>query len=149
MDDEVPFVEVFDLSTDGESPSQQYWDYSDAYHDHRGDAQWEWMLCLHYYSWKGVVNLGVNGLHWGIYGIIIHDQVMKDHTWWLPLTPSRRTVMLHEYGHHINILDKTPSGIEEYCANYQCAMALLNHLCARSYPFYCAHHWSEHRWPGW
>ena len=149
LDDEVPFVEVLDLSTDGIWPSQQYWQYSNDYRDHIGDPKWEWILCLHYYSWCGVISLGVNGYHWGNYGIIIQDQVMKDHVWLLPLTPSRRTVMLHEYGHHINIFDLQPSGIEEYCTNPQCAMSTLNPLCALSYPFYCAHHWSQHRWPGW
>ncbi len=149
LDDEVPHVDIFDLSTDGIVPSSVYWSYSNPYRDHTYDPKWEWMLCLHYFSWNGMVNLGVNGLHWGGYGIIIHDQVILDHWWFLPVTPSRRTVMLHEYGHHIGIIDWNPDKSEKYCVNYQCAMAQLNHLNARSYPFYCAHHWSEHRWPGW
>ena len=112
-------------------------------------AKWEWMLYLHYFSWNGVVNLGVNGLHWGDYGIFIQDQVILDHWWMYPVTPTRRTVMLHEYGHHINILDVEPDGSERYCANLQCVMAPQTPWRSTTYPFYYAHRWSQHRWHGW
>jgi hypothetical protein len=106
------------------------------------------MLCVNYYTWAGEFKSNVFGLHWGDLGIIMHDQVMIDN-WWYSLSACRRTVALHEYGHHINIIDRHPNGDERYCINLQCAMATAQLLNIRSYPFYCAHHWSEHRWPGW
>ncbi|MCK4566867.1 MAG: hypothetical protein KAU48_06105, partial [Candidatus Thorarchaeota archaeon] len=129
--------------------TQTYLDYSNDYRDHIGDPKWEWMLCVHYLLLAGQYNLGVNGLHWGDYGIFIQDQVIQNNGWLYPVTPTRRTVMLHEYGHHINIIDRNPNGEERYCVNLQCAMARQSPLRTTTYPFYCAHHWSEHRWPGW
>jgi hypothetical protein len=148
LNDEVQHVDIFDLSTDGYWPSAQYWEYSNAYRDHAGDPKWEWMLCVHYFSWQGVLQSNTWGLHWGGYGIILHDQVMIDWSWLYAISASRRTIALHEYGHHINIVDRDSTFSERYCVNYQCAMSSV-FMNIMYYPFYCAHHWSEHRWPGW
>ena len=151
IDDIVPYVEYFDLSTDGIWPSQQYWDYSNTYRDcDINDKKWTWMLCLHYIKMKGSI---VNwfGARWGDYGIFIHDQVLLDNAYW-PWTPSiaayRRSVTIHEYGHEINIIDRHPNCKERYCINWLCAMATADFNIVE-YPWYCEHHWSEHRWPGW
>jgi hypothetical protein len=146
LDDLIAFVNIFNLSADGIWPSQQYSDYETMYRDHTGDRKWEWMLCLHYVSWKGS-RASWWGLHWGDYGIFLHDQAMKDYPL-CPISPIRRTVTLHEYGHHINIIDWWPDQTERYCVNIYCAMSnsLLNLF---NYPWYCEHHWSERRWPGW
>jgi hypothetical protein len=150
IDDKVPYVYEFDLSTDGFSPSQQLLDYESTYCDHSGDSKWVWVLCLHYISMSGTRVTWYGG-HWLGHGIFMHDQVMKDYAawpWTPPISPIRRTVMFHEYGHHINIVDVWPDYSEKYCANYLCAMAnsALNYL---NYPWYCEHHWTERRWPGW
>lgn len=147
IDDLMTFVYEFNISTDEGYPSQQYWDYNNTYRDNYGDPKWTWMLWLHYYSWKGVRSESW-GLNWGDLGIFMQDQVMIGWSWLIPLSASRRTVALHEYGHQINIIDRWPSNIERYCVNNYCAMAKL-FLNAVYYPWYCRHHWSLHRFPGW
>jgi len=103
---------LIDLSTDGVTPSQQYYYYENAYRDHNSDPRWQWMLCLHYLTWKGERKDWL-GLCWGDYGIFIQDQLLLDLASW-PLAPSIsafcRTVILHEYGHHLNILDLNSDG---------------------------------------
>jgi len=150
LEDVVPYVYEFDLSTDGVTPSQQYYYYENAYRDHNGDPRWEWMLCLHYLTWKGERKDWL-GLCWGDYGILVQDQLLLDLASW-PLAPStsafRRTVILHEYGHHLNILDLNSDGTERYSVNDRCTMhkvALLLWLNIMDHPWYCEHHWSEHR----
>ncbi len=147
LDDEIPYLYEFDLSTDGIWPSSTYWTYSNAYRDHIGDSKWEWLVCANYLISNGIRESYWGG-HWGGYGIFIHDQLMIDNGLY-PISACRRTIILHEYGHHINIIDWKPNGEEQYCANFQCAMASAQFFNILYYPFYCAHHWSEHRWPGW
>ncbi|MGY5856467.1 MAG: hypothetical protein RTV72_12185 [Candidatus Thorarchaeota archaeon] len=150
IDDLVTYVYEFDL-TDNGYLSQQYWDYSNTYRDHAGDWKWEWMLCVHYLSYNDVRTESL-GYHIGPhYGIVIHDQLLLNAAFWPwtpPISAYRRSVGFHEYGHHINIIDRLITGEERYCLNLYCMMAraLLNIV---NYPWYCEHHWSLHRWPGW
>ena len=144
LDDVVPYVYEFDLRTYG-WPGPQYYSYSSTYRNHSGDPKWQWMLCFHYISIDGkrVEHLGV---YCGEYGILIHDQYLKDLWFLFDLTALRRTVMLHEYGHHLNILDIESDGQERYCINHGCAMHEAGWLNVIAFPWYCEHHWSEHRW---
>jgi len=41
LDDVVPYVYEFDLSTDGVTPSQQYYDYENAYRNPNSDPRWQ------------------------------------------------------------------------------------------------------------
>ncbi|MHA1948768.1 MAG: hypothetical protein ACW987_02780 [Candidatus Thorarchaeota archaeon] len=144
--DSIPLVYDFDLVDDNGYLSQQYWDYSNDYRDHAFDWQWEWMLWVHYCS-----DIGTAGHIRPYYGIIIADQVLLDEAWWPwtpPISAYRRSIALHEYGHHINIIDRHPDNRERYCINNYCAMA-LGLLNIVYYPWYCKHHWSLHRFPGW
>ncbi len=150
IDDLVPFVYEFDLANEGYL-SQQYWDYSDAYRDHAGDWRWEWMLCLNYISCNGERS-GSLGYHIRPhYGIVIHDQLLMDLAYWPwtpPISAYRRSVIFHEYGHHINIIDRYTNNDERYCNNWYCAMSTADFNIV-NYPWYCEHHWSLRRWPGW
>lgn len=150
IDDLIPFVNEFDLANGGYL-SQQYWDYSNAYRNHAGDWRWEWMLCLHYLLVDGERSDSL-GYHISPhYGIIIHDQKLLDNAapWWTPpISAYRRSVIFHEYGHHINIIDRLVTGSERYCINWLCAMSTADFNIV-NYPWYCEHHWSLRRWPGW
>ncbi len=154
LNDSISHEDYFDLSTDGSSPSQHYWDISNQYRDHAGDSRWEWVLCCHYITWSGA-SVTWLGMHWGDLGIFIPDQslvYLASWPWNPPVSSYRRTIVMHEYGHHVWILDwnpiVNPTNPEVYCINWGCAMATADFNIVE-YPWYCQHHWSQRRWPGW
>ncbi len=85
----------------------------------------------------------------------MHDQIMIDYAsqFSAPTIASfRRTIGMHEYGHHINIIDYDPSGGEDYCDNIYCCMHeayIAAGYNVNEAPWYCAHHWSLNFFPGW
>jgi len=151
MDQQVPYIYELDLGNRETGLSQQYLSYENSYRQHSG-TDWEWMLFIHYGLWN-VASI-LLGLHFGgNMGIVMHDQFIIDYSNWLfspSLSAFRRTVMLHEYGHHINIIDREHDGDERYCVNDYCTMSAVDvgfWFNVLSYPWYCDHHWSEHKWP--
>ena len=64
----------------------------------------------------------------------------------------RRTVLMHEYGHHIDIIDRDYYHREIYCSNIYCCMHGIYTVAGyntNEAPWYCAHHWSQNDFPGW
>ncbi|NWF95293.1 MAG: hypothetical protein HXY34_04040 [Candidatus Thorarchaeota archaeon] len=150
LDDQIPFL--FCFYTDQGSDYDFLVQYRD--HDTTSDLKWEWMVFCNFVAvpdpiW-GYVN--VHGVHYfENTGAFIGDQTLIDESWLIPLHRLRRSVMMHEYGHHIWVLDVDVFYREVYCVNWFCDMAssALNTLKFVDYPWYCQHHWSQHRWPGW
>jgi hypothetical protein len=88
------------------------------------------------------------------YGILMHDQILIDlsNEENAPsIAAFRRQVLMHEWGHHINIID-WESGEEKYCSNPYCCMAksmVVQGYNVNEAPWYCTHHWGQNSWPGW
>jgi len=127
----------------------KYFSHSASY------PKYVWILFAHYIHIDGQLWEGVVGVHYGGSGILIHDQLMNDYS--LPpnaptIAAWRRTVTMHEFGHHINIIDYKLGGGEEYCSNPYCCMHEAFNVQGYNVneaPWYCAHHWGQNYWPGW
>ncbi len=140
--------------------SSSDWGYlRNKYFANKGNTpKYEWCLFAHYLYANGQLWAGVLGAHWSSYltgGIAIHDQLMMDYrSGWNPPSMSayRRTVLMHEYGHHIDIIDRNSQGGEIYCSNIYCCMHAAFTVAGYNVneaPWYCAHHWSQNDFPGW
>ncbi|NWF94644.1 MAG: hypothetical protein HXY34_00705 [Candidatus Thorarchaeota archaeon] len=167
LDDQIPFLDCFhtDYGPD--------YDFLVQYRDHdtTSDLKWEWMVFCnlvaiprpvsgyelvggaHYYENKGIF-IGDSSLMEE--AVVLSTLFCMNPLVWAPyfLTACRRVTMMHEYGHHIWIVDVNSAFSEIYCPDMSCTMALgyerlLFNPFSCTYPYYCEHHWSMRRWPGW
>lgn len=155
-DNPVPHVEWFLMGNLANDPGG-FWEYYNAYSDHKNDPQWEWMIWVHKVkdengavSWLGAHITG--GESDGCCGIVIHDDLLfwgAYNKYFISWSAARKSCSMHEIGHHYNIIDVDSQGKEVYCSNPLCCMALASMVWAMETPWYCAHHWDQRFFPGW
>ena len=141
-------------------PDTDYWTYYNTYRGHSNDPKWEWVLYGHLFLGPNIQE-GTEAIHWPsgyysklqdgrpwpintCYGIFVLDDRIPSPggAGW------RRSLLMHEFGHHLGIVDWWVYAYvwtEAPCINSYCAM---QYTFLWQCPYYCQHHWSQHRWRG-
>jgi len=143
VDDEVPADDTIS------DYNEFYNEYIKKYFDHLGKAKWKYCLFGQYYSIKDYL-----GVTFAKKYIFIADQACDNfaNNWFnhyiggVTEVQVEKVVLMHEVGHTVHIGDFEDS-TEIYCSNSFCVMAKVNWDNCDDSPYYCAHHWSQRKFP--
>jgi hypothetical protein len=113
--------------------------YIPAFFDHINDGK----------NWRYVV-FGHYGFE-DFYGYVHPDDTdcafLADE--YLGTEEKRRTLVMHEFGHTVGIIEFDAYGREYYCSNWDCCMAKASSLNMILEPCYCGFHWATRKDPLW